>query len=83
MKKPFRELLFVLAAILMLPTVWNSDTILSDVSFIIGYSIYGYLVFSDKRETLFGKILYITIMTGLIYVIFFSGDWMEYYNWRT
>jgi hypothetical protein len=76
-----KKFIFVLAAILMLPTIWDSQTILSDVTIIIGYGIYGYLVFSDRRETLFWKICYSAIMTGLIYVIFFSGDWMAYYNW--
>jgi hypothetical protein len=46
-----KKFIFVLAAILMLPTIWDSQTILSDVTIIIGYGIYGYLVFSDRRET--------------------------------
>jgi hypothetical protein len=83
MKKLFRELLFVLAAILMLPTWWDSKTILSNVTIILGYGIYGVLVFSDKKEILYWKIFYLAIMVGLIYTVFFSGDWMEYYNWRT
>jgi hypothetical protein len=80
-KQNLKVFLFVLAAILMLPTIWNSDTILSNVTIILGYGIYGFLVFSDKKEILYWKIFYLAIMIGLMYTVFFSGGWMVYYNW--
>jgi hypothetical protein len=80
-KQNLKVFLMIVVGILMLPSYWESSTILSNVTIIIGYIIAVPVVLLDKECVSLGKALLVIIFVGLIWKIFFSGQWLEYYNW--